>query len=334
MQNKPDNHDHPQQDWAQYTNMAVGDILRRTREYYGLRIEDVERALRIRSSQLAALEEGHVEKLPGRVYAIGFVRAYAEFLGLDGDKMVHLFKAQLVGHKPRPELNFPVPASESKVPNFYILGGAAAGLVLLTGVIVLMSGPKKSHEIPQMPAEVKQEMAVYGPPAPQNFASVEPAAGPAALMTVPESRITIGVVDSAWVEIRNAEGKALISRILEKGDSYIVPNEQGMEMDTGNIGALEFTVDGKKIAKLGETGIIKRSVSLDPDKLKLVVPAAVVSAAIPVPPQTPAPVAAKPATAAVKPASAKAPVKSEVVTKKTTPEARRSPERYPVRRLN
>lgn len=269
MQNKPSEQEHPQQDWAQYTNMAVGEILRRTREYYSLRIEDVEKALRIRASQLTALEEGHVEKLPGRVYAIGFVRAYAEFLGLDGDKMVHLFKAQLIGHKPRPELNFPVPASESKVPNFYILGASFAGLALITGIVILISGPRKSHEIPVLPPQIQKEMAVYGPLAPQSLAVVEPSSGAIGLVAaVPESRITIDIVDNAWVEIRDANGKALISRILKKGDSYIVPNATGMVMDTGNIGALEFTVDGARIAKLGETGDVKRGVSLDPEKLK------------------------------------------------------------------
>lgn len=268
MQSKPNEQEHPQQDWAQYTNMAVGEILRRTREYYGLRIEDVEKALRIRASQLTALEEGHVEKLPGRVYAIGFVRAYAEFLGLDGDKMVHLFKAQLIGNKPRPELNFPVPASESKLPNYYILAASFAGLALVTGVLIFLSGPRESREIPPPPpVEVSKEAAVYGPPVPPALAVIEPASGSVGL-AVPESRITIDVVDNAWVEIRNAEGKALISRILKKGDSYMVPNQTGMVMDTGNIGALEFTVDGARIARLGETGDVKRGVSLDPAVLK------------------------------------------------------------------
>lgn len=256
----------PQQDWAQYTDMPVGDVLRRTREYYGLQLSDVESALRIRASQLGALEEGQLEKLPGRVYAIGFVRAYAEFLGLDGDKMVHLFKAQMVGHKPRPELNFPVPASESKLPNAYILMGSFAGLAVVFLLFLLLRGPSDSHAIPEVPSSIRNEALIYGPALPQDPAVVEPAAGiegPAE----PEHRVIINVTDSAWVEIRNVQGKAILSRVLKEGDSYMVPNEPGLVMDTGNIGALEFTVDGTALAKLGEPGDVRRGVSLAPESL-------------------------------------------------------------------
>ncbi|MBU0859077.1 MAG: helix-turn-helix domain-containing protein, partial [Alphaproteobacteria bacterium] len=98
----------PQKNWENLTDMTVGEILRRTRLHYGQSLTDVESILRIRAAQLQALEDGRIDLLPGRVYAIGFVRAYAEYLGLDGEKMVHLFKAQ-AGNPPRPraELHFP-----------------------------------------------------------------------------------------------------------------------------------------------------------------------------------------------------------------------------------
>lgn len=256
----------PNQDWTNFTDLPVGEILRRTRAYYNLQIEDVEGALRIRASQLLALEEGRIDQLPGRVYAIGFVRAYAEFLGLDGDKMVYLFKAQLIGNKAKPELSFPAPASESKLPNPFILLGSFAGLALVLGVFMIMNSAEPRQEIPEVPGNVKQEVAaVYGPPADiaAQLAAIEPAAG----TTEPENRVIIDVIDNAWVEIRNNEGKAILSRILKKGDSYLVPNEPGLVMDTGNIGVLEFTIDGEKIAKLGEEGDVRRSVSLDPEQL-------------------------------------------------------------------
>ncbi|PZO78204.1 MAG: DUF4115 domain-containing protein, partial [Micavibrio aeruginosavorus] len=80
----------------------MGEILRRTRVHYGQSLQQIEGVLRIRASQLDALEQGDVSQLPGRVYAIGFVRSYSEYLGLDGDKMVHLFKEQSVGKQKKP----------------------------------------------------------------------------------------------------------------------------------------------------------------------------------------------------------------------------------------
>ena len=56
---------------GQTTDMKVGDILRRTREHYGRTVEEVEAALRIRATQIIALEENNPKGLPGRVYAVG-----------------------------------------------------------------------------------------------------------------------------------------------------------------------------------------------------------------------------------------------------------------------
>lgn len=266
MQKDASNQQYPQHDWADYTDMPVGDILRKTRAYYNLSIEDVEGALRIRASQLTALEEGQIEKLPGRVYAIGFVRAYAEFLGLDGDKMVYLFKSQLGGNKPRPELNFPVAASESKLPNLYILLASFAGLVLVVGIYLAMGQTKQPRqEIPEVPVAMKQEAAIpYGPPEPPADMAMS---DPEADVTAPRNRVVINVTGNSWVEIRNSKGKAILSRILKKGDSYLVPDEEGLIMDTGNIGALEFTVDGKVLEPLGEPGDVRRGISLAPSSL-------------------------------------------------------------------
>ncbi|MCD8520168.1 MAG: helix-turn-helix domain-containing protein [Alphaproteobacteria bacterium] len=117
-----------------HTNMPVGEILRRAREHYGQSLPDVESAIRIRASQIDAIEKSQYDRLPGRVYAIGFVRSYSEYLGFDGDKMVSLFKSQSVGGgRIKPELNFPAPASESRLPPVWLV---VIGGILFAGFMV------------------------------------------------------------------------------------------------------------------------------------------------------------------------------------------------------
>jgi hypothetical protein len=226
--------------------------------------------------QLGALEDGRIDLLPGRVYAIGFVRAYAEYLGLDGDKMVHLFKAQAGGHRVRPELNIPAPASESKSPGLWILGGSFAALVLL-GAFLLLNHHKVARAGKNIPVLAKTQTPVAVPLMTENsplevaveesLGKVAGQEGPRAMIRT-DSRVVVQANDSAWVEIRDAAGKPLFSRILKKGDKYIVPNEPGILLDTGNIGAIDFYVDGKQIAPLGQNGDVKRNVKLDADALK------------------------------------------------------------------
>lgn len=264
-----------QQDWESYGNMPVGDILRRTRMHYDLSLRDIESALHIRSSQLNAIEEGNLASLPGRVYAIGFVRTYAEFLGLDGDKIVHLFKMQIAGSTYKPELSMPVPSSESKLPNKYIMVVAFCGLVAFSMIVTFLTPRAQKQNIPepQQIASVHIEPEnLYGPPHPDNIGALlmmaEPAAGNAVTTADPNTpRIEINAIENAWVEIRDAEGEALISQILKPGDTYFVPNEDSLVMDTGNIGALEFIVDGTKLPALGEMGDVRRKMALSPQVL-------------------------------------------------------------------
>jgi cytoskeletal protein RodZ len=62
---------------------ALGASLEEERRRQGLDLEQVEEATHIRRRYLRALEEERFELLPGDAYAKGFLRAYAEFLGLD-----------------------------------------------------------------------------------------------------------------------------------------------------------------------------------------------------------------------------------------------------------
>ena len=63
---------------------GVAALLRRRREELGRDVPTVARQLRIRAVYITAIEEGRLQDLPGTAYAVGFVRAYADYLGLDG----------------------------------------------------------------------------------------------------------------------------------------------------------------------------------------------------------------------------------------------------------
>ena len=95
---------------------SAGDVLRQQREGLGLDLDDVAAALRIKPDYLAALEAGRPELLPGPTYAIGFVRAYGDHLGLDGKEILHRFKAESAGLDVKPDLAFPMPLGERSIP--------------------------------------------------------------------------------------------------------------------------------------------------------------------------------------------------------------------------
>lgn len=267
-------------------NLPVGEILRRARLYYNQSIDDVGGILRIRSSHLEAIEDGRIDDLPGRVYAFGFVRAYAEYLGLDGEKIVRLFKSQIgIQVVDRPDLHMPVAASESKSPNIMLVVISLVVMVFAVGAIALFNSSRdnpanQTHDIPPVPQEMYEAAGDVGPFQPASSVVQKPPAdtaqqAEASQATEPQSAtppppsLVVKLKDSAWVEIRDVTGKALLSRVLKTGDSYIVPaSVKGLVLDTGNVGALEFVVEGKVLSPLGSKGDVRRGIKLEPAYLR------------------------------------------------------------------
>ena len=72
----------------------LGSSLRETRVRRGIKLAQVAAETRIRTRYLQALEDERFELLPGSVYAKGFLRAYADYLGLDGQLFVDEYNSR------------------------------------------------------------------------------------------------------------------------------------------------------------------------------------------------------------------------------------------------
>ncbi|MEC8372951.1 MAG: helix-turn-helix transcriptional regulator, partial [Pseudomonadota bacterium] len=101
--------------------MTVGRYLKSQREERGEDVTQVANMLRIHRSYLQAIEDSDIEKLPGPTYAIGFVRAYAEHLGLDGAQVTERFKEEGKVQASRTPLVLPSPLPEGRIPSGAIL---------------------------------------------------------------------------------------------------------------------------------------------------------------------------------------------------------------------
>jgi cytoskeletal protein RodZ len=67
----------------------VGAILKVKRKELHLSLKEVENATSIRSNYLESIEEGNIHAVIAAVYALGFVKQYALFLGFDLEKLIH-----------------------------------------------------------------------------------------------------------------------------------------------------------------------------------------------------------------------------------------------------
>jgi cytoskeleton protein RodZ len=109
----------------------LGGELRDRRQSLGWELPDLARSLRIRQAYLEAIEAGRIGELPGSTYALGFVRAYANAMGLQGEQVASRFRASSADANKRPALSFPAPVPRRGVP---------AGALMLLGLVILAGG--------------------------------------------------------------------------------------------------------------------------------------------------------------------------------------------------
>lgn len=266
----------PVEELEEIANVNVGEALKRTRIYYKQSLDDIEGTLRIRACQIDAIERGDMDDLPGRVYAIGFVRSYAEHLGLDGAMVVQLFKSQYMDGQAKSLLPFPVLASDTNTPALWLVSLSLfvfSAFLFSAHALNNNNSPDPVFFVKSLPEEIKvhveQDILVAPPP------NASELIGPAEI--VPSSLsvenmgdeqggnegIILNIMKSSWVEIKNSNGEIVVSNILEEGDQYFVPNSPGLSMSLGNAANVEIILNGRPLKPLGKDGDVRRDIPLD-----------------------------------------------------------------------
>ena len=186
---------------------SVSQILQRAREDYGQDLRSVSDSLRIRYIYLLAIEEGRFNDLPGATYAVGFVRTYADYLGLDSEEIVRRFKAEVKDLDGSTQLVFPVPKPEGKIPggaiiliSLLLVGVAYGGWYVLSqnegSLVEIFSGEEDAETgVAALPEGAPEEQPAAtdaepetapAPETTENGAPAQQQSGQAAVETLPE----------------------------------------------------------------------------------------------------------------------------------------------------
>ena len=107
---------------------TLGDYLRAVREHHALSLVEVAEATRVRRVYLEALEHNDITPLPSRPFAVGYVRAYARALGLDGDAAAARFKSE--NPEASQALRAPIGVGFDRSPHRRVVYAGAAVLVV------------------------------------------------------------------------------------------------------------------------------------------------------------------------------------------------------------
>lgn len=258
-----------------YTDLSVGDVFRRARMSYNLSIPDVSQRTLIRIDVLEAIENNDRNKLPSRVYAIGFVKNYADFLGLDSNKMIYLFKIQVIGEDPaaaKEKSRQRMIAPGMPVGVLAVIGGGAL-LILLSFVFLayrFFGGEDDSlesrHSVPAIEQMMRPDLTVTDADSIDIWKrlTLESIAGDGYDgITLPEAGgaaygdgwhrggMVIKAMQTTWVKISSATGELLLNRILQGGDVVQMDPDKSYILETTYADALDVYLGGVRAGHLG-----------------------------------------------------------------------------------
>ena len=128
----------------------VGDLLRTTRETKGLSLAQVEEITRIRRKILEVLEQGAYDQLPAPVFVKGFLRNYANLLGLNPEEIIQQYKEE-AGEAARPYTPTALAEPLESRPIFTPL--AVLFLILILTMAAWWSYQQGWVTIPRLPIE-------------------------------------------------------------------------------------------------------------------------------------------------------------------------------------
>jgi cytoskeletal protein RodZ len=81
---------------------SIGELLRTTRQEKGYSLEEVAHETNISRHYLEALESEDFDSFPAEAYLMGFLRNYADFLGIDSGKLINLYRSYKLSEEPAP----------------------------------------------------------------------------------------------------------------------------------------------------------------------------------------------------------------------------------------
>lgn len=281
---------------------AMGRKLTRARRRHKMSLHDVAEELCISLHYLKALESGHLSELPGPVYALGFLRNYADLVGLNADELTGMAKEYLAGEEAAQRPHLPEPHRESRFPARLVLLGATSAMLLFFTAwpMVANRGGSEASMVPVLPAHLAAQLHQPGetaaeaartvpakpdqdgdllPGGQEQFLTAEPpeverveALGEEPGEAVPEfeqqpadieATVEIRATRDTWVVIRNENDQTLLSGIIRSGDSFVPESTARLKLTASDGGTLVLYVRGRPVSELGQPGHALRSLELD-----------------------------------------------------------------------
>ncbi len=251
---------------------TLGDKLRDARQRLQLSLDDVESATKIRKKYLIALEQEDFARLPALIYAKGFLRTYALFLGLDADTLVEQVPEPPAPTTLEPAMHVPKPPR-------------AIGSLLVVTLIIAMVGAVGVYLYQQgLSMPIEPEVVAIEIPTPTAVPTATPSPIPAVVVTRTVA-LQVKAIEPTWISVTIDTQPAFAGR-LEIGDNHTWTGKDLIALRIGNAGGLDVVANGQRKGYLGRPGEVLNA-ELSAEGLKVLAASSADAAATPTRVSTP-----------------------------------------------
>jgi cytoskeletal protein RodZ len=214
---------------------------------------------------LEALERSDLSRLPGGIFTRAFIRAYAQEVGLDPDRTIQDFIAELppdaahaTSHPVAMEDGEKLESDRKAVTTairLVVISAPIIGLVMYYGTGRVPADPTPVAA-PAVEAVTPESAGPSLPLEPVAVAAepVGPAAVPQPVAT-PDSELAMEIAprSSCWVSV-NADGERVFSGMMSAGEKHTVTAKEQIVLNVGDAGAFVYTLNGRPGRALGAPG--------------------------------------------------------------------------------
>lgn len=229
----------------------IGNSLREARLRQGLEFPRIEAETKIRGKYLRALEEEQFEVLPGDTYVKGFLRTYADYLGLEGQLYVDEYnsrftmaeEAAAAPSTPQRRRARPV---ESNLVVVALAGIVAVTVLVVVGLAGIGSGsPEQTPLVDTSPDPTTTQETATGP---ATTTGKEPAGQ--ARPTAKARLVLTAARGECWVQVRanGVNGRLLYEGTLEVGQTQRFVRYQRLWIELGAPANVDAKLNGRPVA--------------------------------------------------------------------------------------
>lgn len=257
------------------TSYTVGSYLREIRESKGIGLDEAASVTRIGRNYLAAIEEEMFDKLPSTAYVKGFLRVYADYLGLSGDDVIGMFDKSGVSRQDqqsgdsnsdRPRLRT---GKRIMLPGRWLVPLLLLIVVVVSAYFVGDNPAQRLDESGEIPTATTTGSKVAARPARVQPSISSATRNPQAVVAESDSRSSVpatadgaakgGIIlrlkvnQDSWLNI-TIDNAISQQYDLKAGDLIEWKGEKGFTLDIGNAGGIEGEFNGRPLKSFGEPG--------------------------------------------------------------------------------